>query len=1406
MKTELETTQRTTQQTPQHSPPERLSVLARLLKYLAWGLSGLTLISVLLFVILTGTNSGVKLVVNAVERYLPQLQIKSVEGTLINGLELEQVRWQTANESLKITKLNVEPDWSCLSQLHLCIASITVQNPHMVVTSQPKVSEHTTTLGSAITLPFRLAVTALNISDFKLEILTTTDTILLSQLGLTIASVAINDAAMQDNLKVKHIAVSALGIVQYHSPSTATAEKFADVDFRKIRQWRYQTIELPEWVVPIEAEVDYLAVDKITVNQGTYFANTPPQSKEPHQADVHNSTSVENLRGQLALTQHQFALTDLQFDWQQLQFKGQASVNDKLSFTSSLSLEASAETLANIAIKQSSSRQSSLRQSSLSFLENLASPVRMTIFASGTPQNMSLTGDLTQGSQQNLAKLDVNLQPMDPLLPMEAMLVWQPLPEFSEDRYQILGGNISIVGDLDEYQMTFNSANVLSADVESPIELVGDLSVHLGVDDKRVNVKTLAMTSALGKATVSGKLEVDSFLDFSLAVTTDELKPGQWFTPLLSITDSQSLAQTAAEPAQDEADNSLKTAVQSFTLSSDINVAGEWRTAQQWNTSGDVHINGRWNKHPLKVRSGFSISNGQDEQTPSEAQKTPQIALKHFLLQLADNQVSASGTLYSGMIETFESSVALSDISQLVPQSRGEFHSSLQADGALTQPNLSANAKASDLFWQGVAMAAFALDIEVDWQQDAAFVLKGFFTGLQVGDMPPIEGEITTKGGLKQHQIGLKASSDNLSAQLAIAGGFVANQWQGTLSDGQVSNGSALQDVDKHISFELAETVRTRFGWSPLLASVSDHCWQHQAASLCFDSFEMNNNVLKSRVSGQALPVLNWLSQWSTPLKEWSSDSLFSFSSELNWQLNQLPDVRFQSDFSPGQWRFENAADFVKIDMLSTTMLLTNGQLDGNLKFASPVLGNASAQLDWSLPEKPDAKPVQSLSRLVDGLMTKSNIRGQVNAENLSLAPIAQIFPEVQHSAGYLNGVLDAQWLWPGSKPKIVGTLNIANGEIVTEQLGLHLQQGKQVLRFDEQQVTLDGEFVLGGGPGRLSGHINWQNDVRAELNLSGTELRYQDYDGSTLSVSPDITVNLAQQQVDIAGKISVPSAAIKIKPLPESARLPSKDVVFNDGEENHNKSPSPLNFALALTIDPQKNKQVTLEAFGLTTALNGNLMLSGTPDKLALNGDINLQDGSYQAWGQQLLIKQGQLIFSGPIDAPYLYSEAIRNPAYMSDNVTAGLRIEGPLRKPSIDVFSVPELSQAEALSYLIRGRSLSSQQTGSDETLFTGMLLSFGLSKSEERIAKAGQKLGVKDLAVELNGEDTDTKVAVSGTVAPGLKVSYGVGVFDAVSEVSMRYQLLPNLYMEAISGLKSTIDIHYEFDDDTTAESNR
>lgn len=97
----------------------------------------------------------------------------------------------------------------------------------------------------------------------------------------------------------------------------------------------------------------------------------------------------------------------------------------------------------------------------------------------------------------------------------------------------------------------------------------------------------------------------------------------------------------------------------------------------------------------------------------------------------------------------------------------------------------------------------------------------------------------------------------------------------------------------------------------------------------------------------------------------------------------------------------------------------------------------------------------------------------------------------------------------------------------------------------------------------------------------------------------------------------------------------------------------------------------VKLDAMGLKTDVSGGLNIRQDPEKpLAGNGRLVLTNGRFKAYGQNLIIKEGRILFSGPLDRPFLNIEANRDPDTIEGQVTVGVRVTGPASKPEITVY----------------------------------------------------------------------------------------------------------------------------------------
>ncbi|RXJ73330.1 hypothetical protein CS022_10135 [Veronia nyctiphanis] len=108
--------------------------------------------------------------------------------------------------------------------------------------------------------------------------------------------------------------------------------------------------------------------------------------------------------------------------------------------------------------------------------------------------------------------------------------------------------------------------------------------------------------------------------------------------------------------------------------------------------------------------------------------------------------------------------------------------------------------------------------------------------------------------------------------------------------------------------------------------------------------------------------------------------------------------------------------------------------------------------------------------------------------------------------------------------------------------------------------------------------------------------------------------------------------------------------------------------------------------------------------------------------------------------------------------------------------------------MSYLTRGRALDAESQGSMSSILIGLALAQG----GKAIGQIGEAFGIENLTVDTksNGESEDFEV--SGYVLPGLQVKYGLGD----DELTIRYRVMKDLYLEAMSGINKTVDLIYQF----------
>ena len=306
-----------------------------------------------------------------------------------------------------------------------------------------------------------------------------------------------------------------------------------------------------------------------------------------------------------------------------------------------------------------------------------------------------------------------------------------------------------------------------------------------------------------------------------------------------------------------------------------------------------------------------------------------------------------------------------------------------------------------------------------------------------------------------------------------------------------------------------------------------------------------------------------------------------------------------------------------------------------------------------------------------------------------------------------------------------------------------------------------------------------------------------------TGNTSANIALTKEGQLLSLNGIIIIPELNVEIEQLDKSAVTPHGDIIITQPVEQGFTNPNaafteaPLDLLanIRVLIDPLQKNTVKVGGFDFSTNLQGSVEFYLEKQQPSVIGSVALNNGQYQAYGQDLLIRNGQLIFNGPASLPFIQLEAIRNPKNMNDDVIAGLKISGLANQLDAQLFSEPMLENPNILSYLIRGKDLNDDSQEDNSVILTNAILGFGLGKSQEAISEFGDKIGVQNLQLSTQGQGDNAQLGITGQLNERLSVEYRVGVFNAIAEFGLRYQWLPNLYVEATSGAENALDVFYQ-----------
>lgn len=731
------------------------------------------------------------------------------------------------------------------------------------------------------------------------------------------------------------------------------------------------------------------------------------------------------------------------------------------------------------------------------------------------------------------------------------------------------------------------------------------------------------------------------------------------------------------------------------------------------------------------------------------------------------NRLNASGRLDTELDVAFD--LDAPDLAGLWPGLKGELRGNGRLQGPPANPHGTVSVAGRNLNYEGHAVQSLNVEVVLDAIEvhNAQATIEAI--ELKLGDEVFSRVSLRGAGWLKNHRILAEANAPEANVRIELTGSYQPRTWNGAVD-------TASLDLKQHGLWRLREPIALQI--SPTEVKPFSACWVLEGARVCGQGVWTKASGWLARAEARALPFERLRPLFPQHLALSGVLNANATASDTGQGLT----ARLEAESKSGQIRYsppEAETQRSTYDDARLTASLVDHDAQADFAVALEQ-GRIGGNLQVSGFDRPDAlRP----------------LRGAIDVHVPDLRFIKLMTPELEVVSGSVQ--IGATLAGTLAAPAIRGRATLSNGAAkllrpAIELKDIRLTAQNQGLR----QVVLNGEARSGKGRVEITGLATLDPDAGwpYRLRIKGEHFTVARLPEVYATASPDLTINGRTHYVQVTGSLLIPQAKIQIKKLPPHTVPVSPDqVIVSNGERMPSKRTERL--AIWGRIDLKLGDEVTFNGFGLDTALGGELAIHGQPAKPTMaQGELALREGRYQAYGQDLSIERGKFIFSGPVDNPAVDIRAVRK----TDNVTAGLNIAGTLKSPETTIFSDPAMSEAEALSYLLRGKSLSSVDQGESDVLNTAAL-SLGLKAAAPITKEISDTLGLDALGLESAGGTGQTALLVGKQLAPDLYVNYVYGVFDQIGLFQITYTLSKHLSLKAESGAVQAMDLNYNFESD-------
>jgi translocation and assembly module TamB len=769
-------------------------------------------------------------------------------------------------------------------------------------------------------------------------------------------------------------------------------------------------------------------------------------------------------------------------------------------------------------------------------------------------------------------------------------------------------------------------------------------------------------------------------------------------------------------------------------------------------------IRGILKNQPFKLQGNVEYNNQQ-------------ILAEQVLIGLGVNTLQADGHINNDQVDM---SITLdwSDLSLFDPALNGHINGNLSLSGQYENPEFIASISAQSIHHKKFEIEQLSLNSQGVWQQDIKAEINA--NHLQVNNRVFNHIVINQTGWLDAHQIDIEVKHDDMQQNISLSGDYDLNGhlWQGQLQQHQLTmNSGNTISLLEPVDILWAETI-----------DMTPACWQGEAqGTLCLD-FHHTTQQFAANLTVNAMSL--------APFQMWLPENLELTGlvdgkakiSLVNHELNLESNLNINEGIilvgQPEGQKSEVAISKLKL-LANSNQGHSQVELEFETSNGDELMGKAyvesNKQQQWMIDG--------SIHGTVNNTELLNAMTDEINEITGNITVAGTIFGALNHPEIVLNF----------SQP--TGHIQLSRMGTLIEQLNLQinsqLNNNKPIYQVKVTGLNLaqvnQGKF-LSEGVLTLSKGLNAQPNWSYQGHLSGDNFMIFNTPELKLNVSPNLDIVANQQNMSINGDLLFDQGRVVIEQLPPETVANSGDLVIQTKENESQQTEYPIIFDINAII----RDRIELDVIGLEAQLSGSMQLQQRKNQpLTAKGTLNLEEGKYEVYGQNLDINTGEMVFIGPIDNPKLNVRASRKS--LDGEVIAGVQLGGTVNNLQSELFSNPALTDIEILSYIMTGNGIDQAGSINAEQLKQTAIL-IGLNQGAPVFRQIQNTFGIDVLTIKESPDAEDTVIEAGKKINNKLYVSYNHGIFNRLGFWVLKYKLNKFLNLQTTQGEDQSIELVY------------